>query len=52
MKEKFKDIKLNWDIVNELRNKYNNGYTIYKLSKEYNINSGTIYGVVKNKYWK
>lgn len=44
--------KLNKKLVYEIRDKFlTNGYTLKKLSEEYNVNSGTIYYIVNNKRW-
>lgn len=44
---------LTWELVNEIRDKYNNGDSSYKkLAKEYDVGVSTIQDVIKNRTWK
>lgn len=44
--------KLDWEKVNEIRNKYKNGSTISSLAREYCVGNTTISHLVKNETWK
>ena len=44
---------LNWEKVNEIRNKYKNNYGSYsKISKEYGVSRSCIASIINNKIWK
>lgn len=44
--------KLNWDLVKEIREKYNSkGLTQKQLAEEYSVTFSTISGIVRNKIW-
>ena len=44
--------KLNWDIVNKIREKYNNGISKEELSLEFSISKINIYYIVTYRTWK
>jgi len=45
--------KLNWDIINEIRDLYKNGgQSIRKLAKMFNVANSTIHNILINKTWK
>lgn len=46
--------KLNWEIVNKIREEYTNdkNVTIRELSYRYNVPFGTVGGIVSNSRWK
>lgn len=51
--EKHHRSKLNWDKVNEIRNKYKNGLSsVVQMSKDYSICLYAIRSLLKNKTWK
>lgn len=43
--------KLNLNQVNEIRNKFNNNYSIRAIGREYNISATQVGRIVKNKAW-
>lgn len=50
--KKGKGKKLNWELVKEIREKYNNqGLTQQELAKEYSVSFSTISSIVRNKIW-
>lgn len=44
--------KLNWDQVNEIREKYKNGIRCKNLSEEYKVTITNILSIVKHETWK
>jgi hypothetical protein len=50
--EKHPNTDLTWDIINEIREKYSKGWTVKKLSEEYNINISVLYSIIENINWK
>lgn len=48
------NVKLTWQLVNEMREKYANGATIVSLAKEYNsiVSFSTVNKVIHNQLWK
>ena len=44
--------KLTQQKVNEIKFKYNSGYTQAQLAKEYNVSRVTIFCIVNNKLWR
>lgn len=45
-------VKLTWELVDEIREKYKTGnYSQRQLAKEYNISSTTIGQVLRNQAW-
>lgn len=51
--ENHPNLKLNWKIVKEIRNKYKNTKTSHrKLAKEYNVSYHQIQMIVRNLHWK
>lgn len=45
-------IKLSIEKAKEIRLKYNNGYSLFKLSQDYNVSSTQILNIVQDKHWK
>jgi group I intron endonuclease len=44
--------KLNWEIVNNIREDYNQGLKGKKLMEKYSISETNMYRIIKNKTWK
>jgi hypothetical protein len=45
--------KLNWQLVREIREKYQkNKYTLLMLAEEYNVGLSTVSHVIKNETWR
>jgi HNH endonuclease len=44
--------KLNWELVNIMREKRKSGWTTAKIAKEMNLNHGTVRGVCNYQSWK
>ena len=47
------NVKLTWEKVRQIREKYNTGnYSFAKLAKEFNVGNTAIRHIVINKTWK
>lgn len=44
--------KLTWSDVKEIREKFNQGYTKYRLAKKFNISFSNVFKIVNNLTWK
>lgn len=45
-------VKLNWDLIDEIRSKYKTGdYSYRQLAKEYGVAHATIGQILRNQAW-
>ena len=51
-KEKKGGIKINNKLASEIRLLFNNGTSIIKIAKKFNLHSSTVRKIVRNKMWK